>query len=263
MAAKGILGILRSVFGIALPALLAMPSVAAATQEERRCIVLDFSRGKKHVLFVCIAKFGHWRGLPWLLFGLGHHDVGEAKSCARRALDLYDGSPPEVKTHAIVRALCAPGSCGRVDLERFCGGDDDVHAYPLLATWAAKFAFTPITERWVEGLHASAKRALVRAPHHSAQHLAWTITHPSVRELLQSGSVGIDEFGRVCHTVRNPRGCLEQVGLWHRTDVQEVCQQHRGNAREFSRSQRQWVVEVLFHVDLETLFRDARVVPLG
>ena len=59
--------------------LLAHPSMEPLTQSERSRIMQEFAHARNHLDFCFHTKFGHWQQLPWLLFGLAHWDIREAR----------------------------------------------------------------------------------------------------------------------------------------------------------------------------------------
>jgi hypothetical protein len=249
--------LLRRLMSVALPSLLLMPAISATSEDDKRLVLSDFVHGRQHLLFVFNAKFGHWRQLPWVCDGIAHYDRSIAAQCGRRALSLYQHSPPEVQRHPIVEALCGLESPGRQELERFVNRQAELAELPTLQVMAGKFLFTTVAERWVESLHATAKQLLKSAPHHSAQHLAWHLAKPHIERIVCDGRPGgLQEFAAVAQRVRSPRLALVHSGPMLHPDVCAFVTGNTGNMRELSRLKRKWVVELLFHVDANTLFQD-------
>ena len=138
----------------------------------------DFVAARQHLVLAAQIKLSHWQQLPYILFGLGHRDPAVQRRCASRALAIFDSSEREGLVggrmhHFVTLALCAPGTAARRDMDAFVAGNISVRDSPILLMWAGKFMFTPVAERWVESLHAAAKRGTRAAPHAGPVHMAF------------------------------------------------------------------------------------------
>jgi hypothetical protein len=183
MANNAVLRCLRQLLAIAAPSLLLMPCIAATSPIDRNAILFDFGRAKRHILLFFQVKSGHWRTLPWILAGIAHEDAAVARQCSQRALDLFATSSIQVQQHHVVNLLCAPDSPARREMERFIAHESDLAELPHLRIIAAKFRFVTVTERYVESLHASAKRCLLTAPttvHYILHGLLLTLPYKSL-----------------------------------------------------------------------------------
>ena len=259
MANWEMMRVLRRLLALVVPELILLPAIQACSEAEKNGIVLDFGCARRHILFHAQLKFGHWRALPWVLAGISHHDLGIAALCARRALDLYATSKPEVKQHFLVDLLCSPASPARLELERFIDRPEDLRLLPNVGIIAAKFRFVTISERYVESLHAQTKKFIRGAPHHSALHHAWSIVHQGVQSLVAKDSSALSQLAQFCQKVKSPRLALAASGMFLHPDVQSFARLNRFNMRELSRLKRPMAVELLFHTDARTLFQDHRV----
>lgn len=256
MADGAMVAMVRQLCTMARPQLLLYPSVAALGEEGKRLVLAEFGRARRHLIMVFVLKFSHWRQLPWLLFGIAHHDAAVAKRCAARACLLFASSPQEVQRHPVVSLLCRPGSVGHEQLRRFSRGDAGLRELPVVASAVGKLKFAPIAERWVEGLHATSKRFLKNAPHHSALHLAWSIVQAPLQHLIQQRPDVVSQLADLCWQVRNTRRALNEVGLWWHPEVQGLVARCVGQMRDLGRSHRHWIIELIYHVDRNTLFQD-------
>lgn len=240
--------------------LLALPCVAILSEEERAIVIGDFQRARQHLLLVFTLKFSHWRQLPWVIMGAAHPDLATARSCARRALSLYATAAPAVRAHPAVRMLCAPGSLLFQDMANFANGIVDWVHVPALLAKIAPYRFVPIAERWVEALHASAKKMRLPSPHYSPVHLAWKSIQTRIRRLLAAQAGGaLIAFAKHALAARNPRLALIRMGFWRHPGVQAKLRSQGGHTRAFGRHLRAWVVQLLYHADSDTLFQDIHV----
>ena len=86
MASNALQKFLRALFQHASPLLLALPCIAALSEQERGIVVRDFEQARQHLHMVFVLKLSHWRQLPWVLMGVAHPEADSARSCGRRAL---------------------------------------------------------------------------------------------------------------------------------------------------------------------------------
>ena len=122
---------------------------------------------------------------------------------------------------------------------------------PLLQSYASKFKFVPISERWVESRHALIKRHLRKCTHVSALHVAFMSCQSLLRDIFQNMPYEFERLVLLCELTKRPLLALQSVKLhWH-PRVQEILQTA---GRELGRSYRPWVIELLYHVDRATLF---------
>lgn len=257
MACNALQKFLRGLFQHASPLLLALPCIAALSEQERGIVVRDFEQARQHLHMVFVLKLSHWRQLPWVLMGVAHPEADSARSCSRRALSLFSAAPPEVRNHPVVRKLCAPSSPLRADLQRFANHEAHLSELPRLMQAVAAFRFVPIAERWVESLHASAKKHLLTAPHYSPVHLAWKSIQTRLRHTFSDQAAAkVTRFAGLCNEVKNPLRALKRMGFWRHPGVQSRLQSELGSVRGFSRHLRPWAVQLLYHADMATIFQD-------
>ena len=248
-AAGRVLEIVREGFQESHRDVLLSPSLAACSEVDQNVVVADFNHARRYSMLVCTLKFSHWEQLPWLLIGISHHDCQKARRCAARALQLQDAAPCE---HELARLLCGEGSQGRHEMSAFVRGEP-LSNLPLLQSYAAKFKFVPVSERWVESRHALIKRHLRKCTHASALHVAFMSCQSLLRDIFQNMPHEFERLVLFCELTKSPLQALQSVRLhWH-PQVQRVLQTNRA---QLGRSYRPWVIELLYHVDWATLFQD-------
>ena len=67
-------------------------------------IMSDFAIARRHLVFIFRVKLGHWRSLPWHMFGIAHPDEDKARACMQRCLQLYE-DPATRSNHGVNDAL--------------------------------------------------------------------------------------------------------------------------------------------------------------
>ena len=232
-------------------ALLLQPSMRALDHDARSCVLGDFARARQHMSLCFGLRLSFWMQLPWVLFGLGHHAETSARECARRALALYAAAPESYTHHPLSVKLCAPGSLGCVQLQRFANGQASLQELPFLQLEAAKLRFASVSERWIESRHAIAKRYLAAAPHVTATHIAYHGIQKPLRELFATRFDELPALAEACASCRNPTACLRSMGMWQCPAVERL---KEANPRwHLNRKFHGALTEILYHVDAYTL----------
>lgn len=261
MASGSMPRLLADLFQHGSQLLLLSPEIAALDAEHRARVLREFGRARQHLRMTFAVKFSHWRQLPWICLGIAHPDRGVAEACGERALGLFATASPEVRAHPIVALLCDPASPTSAELRRFVYDNTDLGVLPVLRRICGKFLFIPIAERWVESQHAAAKKHLQGAPHYSCIHLAFRSIQTRLGQMFRADPEAVFRFARHCQEVKNPRKCLVRMKFWMHPAVQRRLQQQGGSVRAFGRSLRRWVVDLLYHVDIETVFQVRGLIP--
>lgn len=230
------------------------PAVARCREEDKQVVLSDFGLARRHCLLVVTAKLGHWNRVPWLLFGIAHHDVGVARGCAQRALQQHAAMGDACQHHWLTKLCCTQGFPVREQMVSFVGGMS-LADLPHLERLAARFKFPTISERWIEGRHALMHQSLRNAPHHSAQHVAFAGIQPSLRKVLRESPRMLTSLAQHCKGVRNPMAALTACGLRQHPSVQAMIDS-APSYLSVNRRHRARLVELLYHVDLDTLYQD-------
>ena len=138
------------------------PSMMGVSEEERRVIMSDFAAARRQLVFIFRVKLGHWRSLPWHMFGIAHPDEEKARACMQRCLQLYE-DPATRSDHWVCVVMLCPGSAGYDESVRFdAGGRRGNMPFPFIM--AARLFFASVSERWIEGRHAVASKAFKKQP---------------------------------------------------------------------------------------------------
>jgi hypothetical protein len=170
--------------------LILRPEILMLNEEDRRFVMLEFARLRRHINFILAVKTGHWRQLPWVLFGLAHWDRDKATECANRAMMLYASAGDEARLHWLVAMLCIPGSVGWQQLQAFREGAD-LEEMPLLESVVARMFFAFVVERWIESRHAIMGRWYRNTYNASALHYAFMASLTALTDLTYQHMEGL------------------------------------------------------------------------
>ena len=237
--------------------LLLQDVVRQAPNRVRTIVNSDFEKFRRHVLLTIDIKMAFWSQLPWILFGVAHHDVELARRAGERAIVLFDADNAGEfgAYHWLSLTACAPGSVGRGQLAQFCQGTASLSELPFLHQLASKLRFAMVSERWVEGRHALIKKTLAPCNHAGAVHIAYSGLIPSIRKMISDDPNALSTLATCARSTRNPGLAAKAVGMWHHPVVQEALRVSGGRHSDLHHKQRPEVVKAIFHVDDPTLFR--------
>jgi hypothetical protein len=255
LAAGLIFAEIRRLLEFANNALLIELATIGLSDAERAIIMRDFEAARRHVWLTFSLKFGFWGQLPWLLFGIAHNDTIIARSCARKALQLFDAAAAGKVHHYVTLLLLMPGSVGREQLEFFARGQRDLMELPFLSRMAARFMFATVVERWVESLHRLKNMATASAPNAGIVHVAYQTAMAPIQSLVSGWPDYIEKFAVAMREVKNPVWACHKFGLWNHPHVQSMLRQS-ANLRCLHRKHRPDMIKVLYHVDIFTLFQN-------
>ena len=230
-------------------ALLAELGGLLLDDQDQEVVLSDFANARRHIWMTFVMKVSFWQLLPWRLFGIGHGVLHKAQACARACLLLRDDSPPTADDHWLTIALCVLQE-GRAQLRRFAETGD---MSPWLKRMAARFRFAVSSERWVEALHAQSSLLVASAHHIGPVHLAFMAALKPLTELLEKDRQCMTALARFCSQATNPLKCLDLVGMREHPTL--------ANLLPLSRRHHRKAIEVLYHVDPETLYREIPPLP--
>ena len=146
------------------------------------------------------------------------------------------------------------------ELQRWLARQADISDMPALGRTAGKMLFITIAERWIESQHASAAKVFMGAPHYSCVHLAFRSAIPGLTRMIRTDPTLLESLSQDCMQVRNPRKALVQMGFWQHPGVQQKVDLVFGKVRSIGRSWRRWAVDLLYHCDMDTVYKDLDLV---
>ncbi|CAE6948873.1 unnamed protein product [Symbiodinium microadriaticum] len=259
LAAGALPLLVKSSFEVAHGHLLALEETSRLTAPELRTLVSDWTAAKRHILLLVQLKLSHWQQLPYIAFGMGHHCPDTRRKAAAQTLRLYDAAKqnsekPEL--HPLCEILCAAHSACRRDVERLASGVTAWNQLPTLKVWAGKFKFTPVAERWVEGLHAATKRSVRAAPHAGPAHIAFEFMSPHLRIWLRESPERLALLAKHCRCTAHPLKMCDAAGLKHHPGIEALLVlSSSGKKKILPPKARKQVVSILFHCDPASHFR--------
>ena len=219
----------------------------------------DFRLARQHIAMMLHLKLGSWQSLPYIFLGIGHPCETVARELAAAGLKQFQESSPLHREeladsqlqataihHPLTLDLCSHDRPLRGCLEAFIAGTS-LQDLPLLLQFAGKARFTPITERWVESLHASTHRSLQAAPNAGPLHIAFEAMLPRLKQSLQVDPSSFSAYATHCSQTRNIRLALEAAGLQHHPTMLAATQEL--SWRSFHKKAYPWAVLVHMHAD--------------
>lgn len=124
--------------------------VAELEPSEVATMMLDLAHAKASISSTLLIKCAHWSALPWKLCALAHHDETISRLCAQQCIQAFDAIPPDPKLHhPLTWNILEPGSCLRVELERYAHGEV-MSRDGALRQQVCALAFVPVVERLIE-----------------------------------------------------------------------------------------------------------------
>ena len=119
-------------------------------------LVLNFRRGKAHIIYVVVLKLSHWQVLPWFLCILGHLVEDIARGGAVRILSMFMACPEREANHRLTWKACDPNSVLGRQLREFAA-EARRSSLPEFYVFCCSLAFVPVTERSIEKPHGDIK----------------------------------------------------------------------------------------------------------
>ena len=235
--------------------LLMDPHVSACSAEGRTIILTDFGRCRQQVRMMLVLRLSWWRALPWILFGIAHHIYEVAVSCAVRSLQLFEAAGDDVVHHPLALLFCSPDTICGVQLRLFATLQRKLDELPALLFQVARLRFAPVSERYVEGLHALLKRSIASAPMTSAVYIAFHSVQKVLRDRLASHPETLPKLAEFCQSCRNPVKCIQRMGMWTHPAVLKI-RAMAESKQDLNRKLSPLLLEVLYHVDQYTLLGD-------
>ncbi len=251
-------GLVRRLASMAQSALTLSAAFVALDEAGRGVVARDWASARRHIIFMMQLKLGFWRQLPWLLFGLAHGSAEVARECGARSLRLYVHGGDAREHHWLSHFMLGVGSRCREQLESFIAWQRPLSDFDLLERMCARFRFIAVAERWVEGRHAQAKAHLRAVRNASAVHTAFMGVVSPLETLLTHQPERLHELARQCMTVRNASLALKSMGLATHPAFLELQRELAHELGELNRFVRPWLVELIYHVDCDTLYQDLR-----
>lgn len=231
--------------------LLLHPLMGGLSAEDKSLVMQDFTLGRQHIQLCLLTRLSFGDQLPWQLFGVAHANADVAARCAQRSLVLYAHAPEGTVHHWLTQQMCGHGSIGAEQMKLLASKARSLSELPFLESVAARLKFAPVSERWVESLHALTKRHMSNAPHVSATHVAFHGIQLPLRTMLMTRPESLRQLADFAESCRNPVARLKAMGLWMAPAVMRL--RGRISYQLLNRHHAPALTEILYHVDAHTL----------
>ncbi|CAE7281754.1 unnamed protein product, partial [Symbiodinium microadriaticum] len=219
----------------------------------------DYVTGLKHISFLLQMKFSFWTRLPYALLALSHPTEDVARNSARRLLGEWERLAEEarVQQHPLAKEFLQDSGAPHLRdlLVRFaCGSisrcsDEFQPVRARLASWS----FAPLLERSIEGRHAVAQRASVRAPNHSGAYISSALRMPACVEAIEADPQVLVRLEKHFSSVRLPVFVLRHLGLMQTLSVRALDSLDTPQRNKFLQDSG-FVDRVMFRLDASTQF---------
>jgi hypothetical protein len=126
-------------------------------------------------------------------------------------------------------------------------------ALPFLELYAALFFFIRVTERWIESRHAIGKAVMAHGKNCGHIHLCFQASLQPLIKLIEGAPSCLQDLSECCTLNRHIVGQLKAMGFWHHPSVRVLLARSGGETRLVHKKARVAMLELLHHVDDETL----------
>lgn len=175
------------------------------TESDRAELLVEFEKGRAHLVFTMTLKLSHWSEPPWLVFAAAHHKASVSRAAVARSLRAQCTHERYLKLQSSEIADEAR--------QYISDAAPDVFELPALASYLGELRFAYTAERLVEGSHAMVHRAVMPAPSHSAPYVSFSKRVGEIRAALGDGTEALAAFAQLLHMARSPAKALKQLNL--------------------------------------------------
>jgi len=174
------------------------------TSEQKALLMLEFQRGRAHIIFVFAMKLTHVKEQPWNVFACAHFRSVTSKQAVRKALRSNS-------THVLIVEL--KSDAVRAEVILYIEEDMPLNRLRCLAQFFGKLRMAFAAERSVEGSHAYFHRLIRNAPSHSTPYLSLGWRAPEIRDMVQNEPGVLFELADNVSKLITFRKCLNSVGM--------------------------------------------------
>ena len=213
------------------------------TEAQWQKLLLDFSTGKAHLLYVIIPKLSAWSVLPWFLCVLGHAHEAVARQGAKTILRMWEACADPAAHHRLTVYVCSPDTAVGEQLRLFAVGAER-RSLPALYAIACKLAMVPVTERCVEAPHGRVK---IGSAFKNAGPLEVALVHcfPDIQKYNMSDQASLDPAA-CCERTKSMTSLPRLLGIMNHPLLQGL-----GST---SKNIKTAVVKILYRCDVASQF---------
>ena len=182
---------------------------ACISEEDKGAIITDFENGRVLILLQLALKMSHWQAYPWKVYGAACCDVMQSPEILGAALASTCSHPQvemlreESMQDALQSFMDNPGALFQ---------SPDPQYLKCLRRWFAAVRTISVVERRVEGKHATSKKGVTRAPHHSCPYVSLLHRIGEIKAFLQ-GPHGLKDLAREVQRVRSGLTAVKLLNL--------------------------------------------------
>lgn len=176
------------------------PDVDASVRSQ--CL-LNFERGRIHLMFNFTLKLCGYMEPPCLLFGVAHHDLVVARRIAKVCLGSSSTHPQMSRFQATPL---------REEVNEFIDGTD-FRELPVLHAFMAEMRFGHASERLVEGGHARVNLLAGRSRNRSEAYDSLLLRMPEIKRKLKRDPQFLTSLLTCLASARSPRSLTDRLNL--------------------------------------------------
>ena len=222
-------------------------------REDSDIVVEDFLKGAAELEAVLEMKLNFWQALPWLLCGLGDHDLGASRACAIRCMQMYDDVPIEAAHHRVTNKFLAAKGLLRSQLQLYVNGRP-LDELPELQHEIACLMFSLTVERIIEGTHSVLKR-LVQFRMTGGSFISFRLRLKEMEALAEADDTFIAKLAEKCE--RHPRKFAELLRVDEHPQLQELSWRIQQQGDRVAREDyRKFLAHIIYRCDMSTQFFD-------
>ena len=222
--------------------LLKMP--ARIPDADRAAIINDFENGRVHILLQLALKMSHWQAYPWAAYGAACCDEIQSPRILEAALASRNSHP---------QAEMLQNQSTQEEAESFMEDpatlfeSKDPHYLPELRRWFGAVRSISVVERRVEGKHATSKKGVSRAPHHSCPYVSLLHRVGEIKNFLEQVPDSIKQLAQEIELVKSGLNAVKLLNL----DMHPECEK-ANNYRD------PVYARVIYHADSYVKYRMAK-----
>lgn len=202
------------------------------------------------------VNIAHWMLILWLICGVMHHCLEQARKCAAECLRQWGARPCPQEHHRVSNLFLAAGSVFREQLACFAAGADWDSLSESVIVAILPLRCVPIAERLIEGRHADVAHKL--AGHKKRGHpTKVSLSSGRLEEFGRRVALGATVLNEVAAKLEDARSFQKVAMVFQLTERPAVQPLWRGRAKPLHTHQ--WevpVCEVVYRCDLYSKYAD-------
>jgi len=211
----------------------------------------DYEQGRSFIVAAVKVKLAFVDTLPWILAGLAHHSVDEARRLGKLAQQRWDDLPEQARErqHIVARTLFRPGVL-RDQFIQFSNGVIALEDAPALELFVAKLRFMCTCECIMEADHKEVKQKC-RSPRCGPVLVSLANRLPVLLQMLQERPIAFRQLVDAFEEVRPLASIPRLFPCWAKHPL--ISELTRG---DYHSKWHKRLVKVVYRIDLQHQFSD-------